>query len=60
MKTTKPRKNTQEVSESLGIQACPEGSVQKNRKVEGDLVGASKTAKSNASMMVPRERPSNA
>ncbi|XP_013721065.1 uncharacterized protein LOC106424864 [Brassica napus] len=60
MKTTKPLKNTQEVSESLGIQARPKGSVKKKRKAEGDLAGASKATKSNASMMVPRERPSNA
>lgn len=41
-------------------QGSPDGNVQKKRKAEDDLAGASKAARSNASVMVPREGPSNA
>ena len=59
-KVQRTHKKSQEVSEVSCDLARPEGSSQKKRKAEGDLAGASKAAKSNASLMVPREGPSNA
>lgn len=59
-KVQRTQKKSQEVSEVSCDLARPEGSSQKKRKAEGDLAGASKAAKSNASLMVPREGPSNA
>ena len=53
------RKKSHKEPEGTAQTVLPQPQVNKKRKAEDDLAGASKAAKNNASKMVPREGPSN-